>query len=204
MASLQQVPRLLLRRIHRAPTPIRPYRPRRPYNERVLSTTAFTKPSATPKRTSAPSRSRDVPNKPSRTARPSPSSTVRTAPSGPSVSGQTSSPERPVAPGPSQDAIRAAMLREQALRIARLQRAGHREEEILGAQKKKLAQLDYTSRYNSAARKWVSSIIALPILLVTSYYLFDRREFCPTLDPEFTTNSSVMGSGSGKCSEGFT
>ncbi|KAK7423970.1 hypothetical protein QQZ08_008794 [Neonectria magnoliae] len=66
------------------------------------------------------------------------------------------------------------MLREQVLRIARLQRAGHRKEEIFEVQKKKLAQLDYISRYNSAARKWVSSIIALPILLVTSYYLFDR------------------------------
>lgn len=43
--------------------------------------------------------------------------------------------------------------------------------------KKQLAKKEYQKRYNSAARKWVSSIIALPILLVTSYYLFDRREF---------------------------
>ncbi|XWW92436.1 hypothetical protein V2A60_000359 [Cordyceps javanica] len=32
----------------------------------------------------------------------------------------------------------------------------------------------YKARYKSAARRWTSTIIALPILLVTSYYLFDR------------------------------
>lgn len=32
----------------------------------------------------------------------------------------------------------------------------------------------YKARYQSAARRWTGTIIALPILLVTSYYLFDR------------------------------
>lgn len=39
---------------------------------------------------------------------------------------------------------------------------------------KKEAKKEYTKKYNTAARKWVSSIIALPIFFVTSYYLFDR------------------------------
>ncbi|OAA73416.1 hypothetical protein ISF_00317 [Cordyceps fumosorosea ARSEF 2679] len=33
---------------------------------------------------------------------------------------------------------------------------------------------EYKARYKSAARRWTSTMIALPILLVTSYYLFDR------------------------------
>lgn len=33
---------------------------------------------------------------------------------------------------------------------------------------------EYKERYKSAARRWTATIIALPILLVTSYYLFDR------------------------------
>ncbi|EGX91876.1 hypothetical protein CCM_06034 [Cordyceps militaris CM01] len=32
----------------------------------------------------------------------------------------------------------------------------------------------YKERYNGAARRWTLTMIALPILLVTSYYLFDR------------------------------
>ncbi|KAM3558580.1 hypothetical protein MY1884_003918 [Beauveria asiatica] len=33
---------------------------------------------------------------------------------------------------------------------------------------------EYKTRYKSAARRWTLTMIALPILLVTSYYLFDR------------------------------
>ncbi|KAM3513483.1 hypothetical protein MY11210_002871 [Beauveria gryllotalpidicola] len=33
---------------------------------------------------------------------------------------------------------------------------------------------EYKTRYKSAARRWTTTVIALPILLVTSYYLFDR------------------------------
>jgi hypothetical protein len=49
-----------------------------------------------------------------------------------------------------------------------------REEE---AAKKREEEKEYKRKYNTAARKWVSSIIALPIFFVTSYYLFDRRMF---------------------------
>lgn len=38
---------------------------------------------------------------------------------------------------------------------------------------------EYRARYKSASRRWTASMIALPILLVTSYYLFDRCEFLP-------------------------
>jgi hypothetical protein len=53
-----------------------------------------------------------------------------------------------------------------------------REEE---AAKKREEEREYRKKYNTAARKWVSSIIALPIFLVTSYYLFDRCEFFASL-----------------------
>ncbi|KAM3503739.1 hypothetical protein MY10362_004009 [Beauveria mimosiformis] len=33
---------------------------------------------------------------------------------------------------------------------------------------------EYKTRYKSAVRRWTLTMIALPILLVTSYYLFDR------------------------------
>ncbi|KAJ6788070.1 hypothetical protein PWT90_02517 [Aphanocladium album] len=41
---------------------------------------------------------------------------------------------------------------------------------------------EYQARYKSAARRWTLTIIALPILLVTSYYLFDRRKCRLSLD----------------------
>ncbi|KAF4120113.1 hypothetical protein GMORB2_3240 [Geosmithia morbida] len=34
----------------------------------------------------------------------------------------------------------------------------------------------YKERYQNAAKRWTSSIIAMPILLVTSWYLFDRQQ----------------------------
>jgi hypothetical protein len=51
---------------------------------------------------------------------------------------------------------------------------------------KKEAKKEYTKKYNTAARKWVSSIIALPIFFVTSYYLFDRCEYCRLRESEQT------------------
>lgn len=33
---------------------------------------------------------------------------------------------------------------------------------------------EYKDRYKTAARKWIVTISALPILLVTSYMLYDR------------------------------
>ncbi|KAK3182507.1 hypothetical protein K4F52_006147 [Lecanicillium sp. MT-2017a] len=58
-----------------------------------------------------------------------------------------------------------------AQRAARMHRAAGEEED---AQRRREAERAYQARYKSAARRWVSSVVALPILLVTSYYLFDR------------------------------
>jgi hypothetical protein len=41
---------------------------------------------------------------------------------------------------------------------------------MTGAQKQKEAQ----KRYNVAARRWISAMVAMPVFLVTSYYLFNR------------------------------
>lgn len=61
-----------------------------------------------------------------------------------------------------------------AQRAARMHRAAGEEED---AQRRREAERAYQARYKSAARRWVSSVVALPILLVTSYYLFDRCRF---------------------------
>ncbi|KAH6958003.1 hypothetical protein BKA56DRAFT_680870 [Ilyonectria sp. MPI-CAGE-AT-0026] len=178
MASLPRIQRLLLERIHRAQSSIRPS------SVRALSTTPSrratppSKPPAAPRRPETASRSREAQSKPPRTGRTSlPSPTIRVTPSAPKISRPAPSPvspSSPVTPGPTQEAIRAAESREAALRTARLRRAGQRQEEAMEEAKKQLAKKEYQKRYNSAARKWVSSIIALPILLVTSYYLFYR------------------------------
>lgn len=63
--------------------------------------------------------------------------------------------------------------RQAALQASRLQ---IRMESEMIAEKTKIDGKEYQKRYNTAARKWVSTIIALPILIVTSYYLFDRRK----------------------------
>ncbi|PNY18345.1 Uncharacterized protein TCAP_07541 [Tolypocladium capitatum] len=80
---------------------------------------------------------------------------------------QGSSPAR-------EPAMRTAEARESALRAARMRRQAEREDRQSEEAKKRLESEKYQKRYKTAARKWVSSLIALPILLVTSYYLFDR------------------------------
>jgi multidrug efflux pump subunit AcrB len=65
---------------------------------------------------------------------------------------------------------------EQAQRAAKIHRAAGEEAD---AERRKEAEREYQARYKSAARRWVSSVVALPILLVTSYYLFDRCMFSP-------------------------
>lgn len=70
---------------------------------------------------------------------------------------------------------------------------------------------EYKARYKSAARRWTATVIALPILLVTSYYLFDRcTEFLIVFLCEersqfpFGFLCANMGdSGSGACAQGF-
>ncbi|KAM0262101.1 hypothetical protein ACHAQJ_001842 [Trichoderma viride] len=77
-------------------------------------------------------------------------------------------------PSSSAAALRTAEARESALRAARMRRLAQRQDREAEEAKKQEAKKEYKKRYNVAARKWVSTIIALPILLVTSYYLFDR------------------------------
>lgn len=66
-----------------------------------------------------------------------------------------------------------AEAREARLRTARLRRVDQQAER----EREEERQREYKQKYDGAARRWVSGIIATPILLVTSYYLFDRREF---------------------------
>lgn len=75
------------------------------------------------------------------------------------------------------DALRTAEAREGALRAARMRRLAQRVDMEKEQVAKDEAQAAYDKRYKTASRKWVSSMIALPILLVTSYYLFDRCKF---------------------------
>ncbi|KAM6485180.1 hypothetical protein HDV62DRAFT_354310 [Trichoderma sp. SZMC 28011] len=71
-------------------------------------------------------------------------------------------------------ALRTAEARDSALRAARMRRLAQQQDRLAEEAKKKEEKREYKRRYDTAARKWVSTIIALPILLVTSYYLFDR------------------------------
>ncbi|KAL7906063.1 hypothetical protein GGI35DRAFT_482849 [Trichoderma velutinum] len=71
-------------------------------------------------------------------------------------------------------ALRTAEARDSALRAARMRRLAQQQDRLAEDAKKQEAKKEYKRRYDTAARKWVSTIIALPILLVTSYYLFDR------------------------------
>ncbi|KAI8714117.1 hypothetical protein NCS52_01131100 [Fusarium sp. LHS14.1] len=59
-------------------------------------------------------------------------------------------------------------------RVKRLQQAKLAKDQSLEGIEKAEKNKEFQKRYKSAARKWTASIIALPILLVTSYYLFDR------------------------------
>ncbi|CAG8289137.1 unnamed protein product [Penicillium salamii] len=42
---------------------------------------------------------------------------------------------------------------------------------------KGVADIRQTKEYKTAARRWISVIVALPILMVSSYTLYERREF---------------------------
>lgn len=76
---------------------------------------------------------------------------------------------------PTKDAFhKTAETRDAAVQVVRLKRAAEIKTKV---ETEKANQKEYQKRYQSAARKWVSTMIALPILLVTSYYLFDRRKF---------------------------
>ncbi|KAL6876899.1 hypothetical protein J3F83DRAFT_426821 [Trichoderma novae-zelandiae] len=107
------------------------------------------------------------------TTTPSTSSTASSTSTGPSKTGAAGGHQQ------QQDAAAAAALRtaeqrESALRAARLRRLAQHQDRLAEEAKAREARRAYKRRYDGAARKWVSTIIALPILLVTSYYLFDR------------------------------
>ncbi|KAL7807490.1 hypothetical protein V8C44DRAFT_337214 [Trichoderma aethiopicum] len=92
--------------------------------------------------------------------------TTTTTGSPPSLAGQGKEAEG--------EALRTAEMRESALRAARLRRAAQRQDRRAEEARAAEERREYKRRYDGAARRWVSTIIALPILLVTSYYLFDR------------------------------
>ncbi|KAL7897097.1 hypothetical protein HDV63DRAFT_405827 [Trichoderma sp. SZMC 28014] len=97
-------------------------------------------------------------------------------PPGSTAASGTSTPTTTAAAeGPSSAAaLRTAEARESALRAARMRRQAQKQDREEEAAKKREEEREYKRKYNTAARKWVSSIIALPIFFVTSYYLFDR------------------------------
>jgi hypothetical protein len=70
-------------------------------------------------------------------------------------------------------AVRAAAAREAKLRAARDRRIDRTAEE----EAKKAGEAAYKKRYRGAAWRWTRTMIALPVLLVTSWYLFDRCEY---------------------------
>ncbi|KAH0489407.1 hypothetical protein TgHK011_009839 [Trichoderma gracile] len=103
----------------------------------------------------------------------SPSATIGSPPStGPSRIGGGQAQGKEAAEAAA--ALRTAEMRESALRAARLRRLAQRQDRLAEEEKAKEEKRAYKRRYDGAARRWVSTIIALPILLVTSYYLFDR------------------------------
>ncbi|KAG8416049.1 hypothetical protein J3459_013851 [Metarhizium acridum] len=73
---------------------------------------------------------------------------------------------------PTKDTFhKTAETRDAAVQVVRVRRAAEIKTKV---ELENVNQKEYQKRYQSAARKWVSTMIALPILLVTSYYLFDR------------------------------
>lgn len=80
---------------------------------------------------------------------------------------------------PELEAMRAAEVRDAGLRAARLRRAAQKKEQVVEEERERGRRREWQTRYNSTARKWTLGMIATPIALVTSYYLFDRCEFLP-------------------------
>lgn len=83
------------------------------------------------------------------------------------------------APEDHASAVAAAAAREAKLRIARLRREDRERKEA----EEKESKEKYKDKYKGMARRWVAGIIATPVLLVTSYYLFDRCKFCFAFSP---------------------
>ena len=76
-------------------------------------------------------------------------------------------------------ALKRAEAREEALRNARIRRQTEEEEtpRQKSEREEKEATVEKEKRYKQASKNWTRRIVALPILIVTSYYLWDRCKF---------------------------
>ncbi|KAH7140085.1 hypothetical protein B0J13DRAFT_60768 [Dactylonectria estremocensis] len=188
MAPLPRIPRQLLDRINRAQTSFRSS------SVRAFSTTTalghaspLSKPSKAPLAANTASRSREAQTRlsqarqssiPGPTIRITPTSkTARPAPSPASPSNLTTPrpiQQAPTAPRPTKEAIRAAEEREVTLRAGRLKRAKQRGADAIELHKEEVAKTEYQKRSQAIKRIWTISIMMMPVILVTSYYLFGR------------------------------
>lgn len=129
------------------------------------------------------------------TPRDSPSKTERISPS---ANRRISAQQRPPTSA-SNEPIKAAEAREAALRAARLRRRLQQQDEVIEEAKKADAEAeakeDYQRRYKQNARKYISSMIAIPIALVTSWHLFDRCKLVCWLWESMAANWSGSGVG---------
>ncbi|PHH69836.1 hypothetical protein CDD82_7489 [Ophiocordyceps australis] len=75
-------------------------------------------------------------------------------------------------PPPGTQQTTLADIHEIALRAARARRI-----ELLRGLREGESKEEYGKRYNQYAFRWTSGMVALPIALVTSYYLFGRLFF---------------------------
>lgn len=64
-------------------------------------------------------------------------------------------------------------MREETLRTARLRRIDRERE----AERQEKAREEYKERYDGAARRYRMFMVGMPILLVTSYYLYQQCEY---------------------------
>ncbi|KAH7166290.1 hypothetical protein EDB81DRAFT_282868 [Dactylonectria macrodidyma] len=184
MAALPRIPQQLLGHISRAPTPVgsssvRAFSTSTPLRHASLPS----KPPTVPSPTNTTSRSREAQNKPSQTRRSSPPSPKIRVTATPKIARPTPSFSNPSAPRPIQEALRAtkeqeaihaAEKREATLREGRLKRAHQREAEAIELDKKEKAIAEYQERSKTIRRIWTIWIMMMPVILVTSYYLFDR------------------------------
>lgn len=80
------------------------------------------------------------------------------------------------AKSPKKSQNRNSIVAAAEARASRLQR--HMDPETLAKLIKAEGEgSDYQKRYNAAARRWISTIVALPVFIVLSYHLYNRREF---------------------------
>ncbi|PFH58822.1 hypothetical protein XA68_13169 [Ophiocordyceps unilateralis] len=71
-------------------------------------------------------------------------------------------------------ALRLAAAREATLHSARMSRFTELQIREMEAVEKQRQREDYQRRYNKAARWWLKIMVGLPVLVVSSWHLFDR------------------------------